>query len=197
MRLAIPTRERTIETANAGTAIVTVVTVAGTFEETCAEAATETTVDATIAVPVQAEVTMTDTDAAARATDTAEGEGIEAATTTAAEVVPVRALRAATGHAARGKGLPSAEAVRCAKQVAVRRLSLQKQLKTIVTSVLSLSSRFRSVPRHAISALSSRSSDPSWKPKSSRTASPAAQRGKVAISWCKTVILTSAQRWLC
>jgi len=52
-------------------------------------------------------------------------DGIEpaAATTTAAEVVSVRAPHAAKGHAARGKGLPSsAEAVMCAKhQVVVRR----------------------------------------------------------------------------
>ena len=171
--------------ATAVTDTVTVATAAGiaaTAEAIDAEAATETIAGEMTAAPVQTEVTMTDTDAAARATDTAEDEGIEAVTTTVVEDVLARALHAVTGHAVRGKDLAIASVVvRTARVAAVRRPQPQKLQKTIVTSVLSSSSRSPSVPRHVISAPSSRSLDLSSKPKSSKTELLAARRGKLSL----------------
>lgn len=160
---------------------VTVVTEAGiaaTAEAIDAGAANEIIAAEMTAGHDLAEVTMIGTDGAARATVTAEDEGIEAATTTAVEAALVRALHAVTGRAARGSGLPTA-AVRNAKQVVVRRHPHQKQQKMIAISELFSSSRYHSAPRPATFARFSRSSDQSSKLKLSKIESLDVQRGKL------------------
>jgi hypothetical protein len=182
---AIQTPARTTGTATAATDTVTVVTAAGTAvtaEAIGAEAATATTAEEMTAAPVRAEVTMTDTDAAARATDTVGDEGTEVVTTTAVEGAHARALRAVTGHVVSERDLAIASVVRSAKGAAVRRLPPLKLQKTIVTSVLSSSSRSPSVPRHAISVPSSRPLVLLSKPRSSKIESLVARRGKSSIT---------------
>lgn len=177
---------RMTATATAATDTVIVVTAAGTAvtaEATGVEAATATNVDEMTVGPVRVEVTMTDTDAAARATVTVEDEGTEAVITTAAEDACVRAPHAVTGHAVSEKDLAIASVVvMIAREGAVRRPLPQKLQKTIVTSVLSSSSRSPNEPRHAISARFSRPSGPLSKLRLLRTESLVARRGKLIIS---------------
>lgn len=165
-RPAIQTHARTIVTATAVIEMVIVATAAETAVTagvTDDEAAIVTTAAATIAGPDPAEVTMTDTDEAALATDTVEGEETVAATTIAVEDALVRALHVVTGPAARGNDLVNAVLARNAKEAVVRRRLHLKPLKTTVINVLSSCSRSPNVPRPATSAPSSRPLDPSLK----------------------------------
>lgn len=159
-RPAIRTPARTTATATAETDMVIVVTVARiavTGEVIDAEVATAITAAEMTADPVRAEVTvMTDTDVAAHATDTVEDEEIAAVTITAAEDALAHDPHVVTGLVAREKDLLNVVLARSAKEDAVRRPLPQKLLKTTVTSVLSSFSRSPSVPRHVISARSSR-----------------------------------------